>query len=248
MTRRRHVLVAAATAASLTLALTVADLVVERKAEEKIVEVAECRLGDASDVTADLGDTLAGLRTVTGRVGTVHIHAGRVHRAGVDMALQASLYGVSTDGGATSGSASATVSYAQLGERLDGGAGGMRPGSDGTHLTLTGTAGDLGVPVTVLTDLSTTAHSVTITPAAVSLMGREVPVSALSSLPGAAQLAGKLKPRKIDMGKLPEGARLTGARPGPEGLTLDFGLSAKDVAGANRETAATACAPTSEKA
>ncbi|MFE6484013.1 LmeA family phospholipid-binding protein [Streptomyces sp. NPDC057757] len=245
MTKRRRVLIAVATLASLTLVLTAADLLVEREAEEEIVKVAGCRLGDASDVTAELGDTLAGLKAVTGRIGTVHISAGRVHRDDMDMAVRASLYGVSTDGAVSSGSVQATVPYTELGKRLDGEVADMRPGSDGTRLTLDGTVGDLGLPVTVLTDLSTTSSSVTVTPTAVRLMGREVPLSALSSLPGAAAMGDRLKPRTIDVDDLPKGVRLTGARPGADGLTLDIGLSAEAMAAAHADDT---CAPGAKEA
>ncbi|MFF3208079.1 MULTISPECIES: DUF2993 domain-containing protein [unclassified Streptomyces] len=229
MTKRRRALIAATTAASLVAVLTGVDLFVERKVEDKIAELAKCRLGDASSVSAQLGDAFAGLKAVTGSIGTVQIDAGRVRREDLDMTVHASLYGVSADGGATSGTASATVSYAQLGKRLDGDAGTARLGSDGTHLTLTATVGDLGVPVTVLMDLSTTSQSVTMTPTTVSLLGRDMPISSVSALPGAAAMTDKLKPRTIDIDKLPAGTRLTGARPNADGLSLEFSLSPKDL-------------------
>ncbi|WP_405771916.1 DUF2993 domain-containing protein [Streptomyces sp. NBC_00080] len=249
MNKRRRALIAVSAAASLVLALTGVDLYVERRVEDKIAEVAACRLGDASDISAELGDAFAGLKAATGGIGTVHISAGRVHRDDFDMAVRASLYGVSASGGITSGTASATVSYTQLGKRLDGDAGTMRLGSDGTHLTLTGTAGDLGMPFTVLVDLSTTSHAVTTTPTVVTLLGRELPVSALSSLPGGSAIKDKLEPRTINIDKLPAGARLTGAHPAADGLTLEFSLSPKDLAAADGGAGdAASCASDSETA
>ena len=93
---------------------------------------------------------------------------------------------------------------------------------DGTRLTITGATGGAGMPVTVVTKLSTTSHSVVITPASVLLFGREVPVSALSALPGGSGLAGRLKPRTIDIPDLPRGTALVGAHAESTGLVLDF--------------------------
>lgn len=230
--RRKTAVLALACPAVLALALTTVDLAAEHRAKDRIVEAARCRLGTASHVSASLSDPLAGLRAVAGDVGTVHVHADQVHRHGVDMTLQADLYGVSSAGRATGGSATATIAYAELGKRLGDGTGALTPGSDGTHLTLTGTTGRAGMPVTVVTDLSTTSHSITITPSTVSLLGRQMPVSALSSLPGTSAFADKLKPRTISVDGLPHGVRLAGAD--DHGLALRFSLTPADLASGKR--------------
>ncbi|MEU0227249.1 DUF2993 domain-containing protein [Streptomyces sp. NPDC006284] len=247
MNKRRRVYVTAACATTLALAGVGTDLLVERKAEQRVAEAAGCRLG--ADVDAELRSSFAGLRALTGRVGTVHLSAPRMRREDLDMALQADLYGVSTDGGASGGSAAVSVTYAELGKRLDrsgeaDGMAGMTLGSDGTRLTLSGTAGALQVPVSVRMDLSTTSHAVTLTPRAVNMLGREVAVSALSALPGAAEFADKLKPRTIEIGKLPAGVRLTGAEAASDGLLLRFGLTPEELSGDK----GAACAPEGKQA
>ncbi|MCX4919026.1 DUF2993 domain-containing protein [Streptomyces sp. NBC_00687] len=239
MNKRRRLYLAAGCVAALTLMVAGTDLLVERKAEEKIAEAVECRLNGASDVHAELGSAFAGLRAVAGTVGTVHISAGHVRHGGFDVALAANLYGVSTGGDAASGSATATVGYADLGKRLGGAQGGMTPASDGTHLVLTGTVGDSGMPVTVVTDLSTTSHAVTVTPSSVSVLGKQLSVSALGALPGASGIADGLKPRTIDIGTLPAGVRLTDARAAADGLVLRFSLSPDDLQKGESGTACT---------
>ncbi|WP_420309193.1 LmeA family phospholipid-binding protein [Streptomyces sp. YS-B37] len=225
MNKRRRPYLTAGCVAALTLAVVGTDLLVERKAEERIAEAVECRLAGASDVHVELGSEFAGLRAVAGTVGTVHIGAEHVRHEGFDVALAANLYGVSTDGDATSGSAAATVAYAELGERFGSARGGMTPASDGTHLVLTGTAGKTEMPVTVVTDLSTTSHAVTITPSSVSVLGERLSVSALAAMPGASGVADGLKPQTIELGALPAGVRLTGASAATDGLVLRFALS-----------------------
>ena len=92
------------------------------------------------------------------------------------MDVDVHLRDVST-GGATSGdTAFVTIAYDSLDRSagLRGGAdaavGGLKTGTDGTRLTLTGKAGGTGLPVTVGTTLSTTSHSLPITPASVLVL------------------------------------------------------------------------------
>lgn len=48
--------------------------------------------------------------------------------------------------------------------------GGLKTGTNGTRLTLTGKAGGTGLPVTVGTTLSTTSHSLPVTLASVLVL------------------------------------------------------------------------------
>ncbi|MFD9306478.1 DUF2993 domain-containing protein [Streptomyces sp. NPDC060048] len=204
-------------------AAAAADVYVEGEIERRVSEAVACRLDTAGGVDVELEGALAGLGALTGTVGTVRVTAEGVHHQGADVDFAATLRGVSTDGRTEGGSATATVAYKQLAARMGEEGQGVELGSDGSRLTVTGGAG--GLPVTVVADLSTTANTVTITPATVSLLGRQVPVGALSSFPGAARVADKLEPRTVEIPDLPEGARLTGARAGAAGLVLDFALS-----------------------
>ncbi|MCT9007688.1 DUF2993 domain-containing protein [Streptomyces sp. NPDC054766] len=226
MSHRRRVVVTAICLTAAVVGAAATDLVVERKVRNRVAEAAECRLGATRGVQVDLDDTLAGLEALTGTVGGVHVSAEGVRRQGTDMDVDVHLRDVSTGGATSGGTATATIAYGALDETVgaQGGAdaSGLKTGTDGTHLTLMGAAGSTGMPVTVVTNLSTTAHSLTITPADVQILGREVPVSALSALPGAAGFADKLKPRTIDIHKLPDGATLVGAHAGSDGLVLDF--------------------------
>lgn len=109
----------------------------------------------------------------------------------------------------------------------------MKVGGDANGLTLTGSVGDLGLPVTVHTRLATTATSLTLTPTTVSVLGRDLPVDTLGSLPVAGglvdRIAERLAPRTIDIDDLPAGARLTAARPTASGLELNFSLSTESI-------------------
>lgn len=233
MSRRRRVTLTAICLTAAVAGAATADLVVEHRVRHRVAETAQCRLGAVKGVRVDLDDTLAGLEALTGTVGAVDISADGVRRQGTDMDVDVHLRDVSTGGATSGGTATATIAYPALdrtvGARGGAGAGvsGLKTGTDGSRLTLTGAAGGAGMPVTVVTDLSTTAHSLTITPADVQILGRELPVSALSALPGAAGFADKLKPRTIDIRKLPDGATLVGAHPGSDGLVLDFKVASR---------------------
>lgn len=243
--RRTPVLLTAGIAATLA-AIFIADVVVEHTAQDRIARAAGCRLQARGPVTAELTGTLAGLRALTGQVGSVHLAAEGVHRADTDMDVSAELYDVTRDGGMSGGRATATIPYGSLQKRLtDSGQGaegieGMKIGGDAKGLTLTGTVGGLGLPVTVHASTSTTATSLTITPTTVTVLGRELPMATLSGLPGAAGLTERLAPRTVEVGDLPDGVRITGARTTGTGLSLDASLSgssASDAAG-NRCTSA----------
>lgn len=227
MSHRRRVVITAICLTAAVAGAVTTDLVVEHKVRGRVARTAQCRLGVTGGVQVDLDDTLAGLKALTGRVGSVHVRADGVRRQGTDMDVDVYLRDVSTGGATAGGTATATIAYGALDRTAadkaaaEATAGGLKTGTDGTHLTLTGTAG-AGLPVTVVTRLSTTAHSLTITPADVRVLGREVPVSALSALPGAGRFADKLKPRTIDIPKLPAGTAFVGAHAASEGLVLEF--------------------------
>ncbi|MFG2310560.1 LmeA family phospholipid-binding protein [Streptomyces sp. NPDC048566] len=228
MSRRRRVVITALCLTAVLAAAGTADVVVEHRVRGRVAEAAACRLGATRGVQVDLDGTLAGLRALTGTIGTVHVGADGVRRRGADFDVDVYLRDVSTGGSSSGGTATATVGYAALDRTADarGAADGLKTGTDGTHLTLSGTAGGTGMPVTVVTKLTTTAHSLTITPATVRVLGRDLPVSTLSALPGAGAFADRLKPRTIDIGKLPDGATLTGAHAAEDGLVLDFDVAA----------------------
>ncbi|MCJ0874337.1 DUF2993 domain-containing protein [Streptomyces sp. AP-93] len=239
--RRTPVLATAGLAAALA-GVFVADVAVEHTAQGRIARAAGCRLQARGPVTAELSGTFAGLRTLTGRLGSVHLAADGVRRADADtdMDIKADLYDVTRDGGISGGRATATIPYEALQKRLAdsgeaaAGADGLTVGGDAKGLTLTGTVGGLGLPVTVHASTSATAAGLTITPTTVTVLGRELPIATVSALPGAAGLAERLAPRTVDVGELPEGVSLTGARATGEGLTLDASLTksaASDTAG-----------------
>ncbi|MFE2303396.1 hypothetical protein ACFXAW_34965 [Streptomyces sp. NPDC059445] len=226
MNRRRRYAVTAIGLTVVVAAAVTTDLFVEHKVRGRVAETAACRLGTTKGVRVDLDDTLAGLKALTGTVGAVHVSAEGVRRQGTDMDVDAHLRDVSTGGATSGGTATATIAYAALDHTagLRGGAGteGLKTGTDGTRLTLTGSAGATGLPVTVATTLSTTSHGLTITPKSVLVLGREVPVSELSALPGAGGLAARLKPRTVEIKELPRGTALVGAHAEGAGLVLDF--------------------------
>lgn len=237
--RRTPVLVTAGMAVALA-GVCVADAVVEHTAQNRIARAAGCRLQARGPVTAELSGAFAGLRALTGQVGSVRLAAEGVRRADTDMDIEADLYDVTRDGGMSGGRATATIPYAALQKRLAdsaeaaAGADGLKVGGDAKGLTLTGTVGGLGLPVTVHASTSATATGLTITPTTVTVLGRELPIATVSRLPGAAGLTERLAPRTVDVGDLPEGVSLTGARATDAGLTLDASLaksSASDTAG-----------------
>lgn len=240
--RRTPVLVTAGIAVALTAGVCVADVVVERAAQDRIARAAGCRLQARGPVTAELSGAFAGLRVLAGQVGSVHLAADGVRRADTEMDIEADLYDVTRDGGMSGGRATATIPYEALQRHLtdpgQGAAGvdGLTVGGDAKGLALTGTVGGLGLPVTVHASISATATGLTITPTTVTVLGRELPMATLGALPGADGLAEQLAPRTVDVGDLPDGVRLTGARTTGTGLTLDASLaksSAPDAEGGN---------------
>ena len=220
--RRRHKTVAAALAAAVTLGAVGADLGIEHVAGRRMARAISCRLKPAGPVRARLTDPLAGLQALGGSLGTAQIDADGIRRAGTELDLRIVLHGVTTGGSYRTGTATATIPYAALQQRLSQGRNsGLTLGSDGTGLTLTATAGQLGFPVTVNTALTVTPHSFTITPTTVTLMGQQLPVTVLDRLPGASStLTARLAPHTIDLAQLPAGAELASAQAGPSGLSL----------------------------
>ncbi|MFE9560427.1 LmeA family phospholipid-binding protein [Streptomyces sp. NPDC006487] len=243
--RRTPALIAAGTVITL-VGVFVADVAVEHSAQDRIARAAGCRLQARGPVTAELSGAFAGLRALTGQVGSVHLAAEGVRRADTDMDIKADLYDVTRDGGISGGRATATIPYEALQKRLAdseeaaAGAEGLTVGGDAKGLTLTGTVGTLGLPVTVHATTSTTAAGLTITPTTVTVLGRELPIATVSGLPGAAGLAERLAPRTVEVGDLPEGVSLTGARTTGAGLSLDASLAksaASDTDGKDCEAA-----------
>ncbi|MEU3192936.1 hypothetical protein ABZ686_20385 [Streptomyces sp. NPDC006992] len=228
MKTRRIVLVTVSALAAVVAAGGGANAFVEHEAQQRATEAVRSELGDsASGVHAELTDPLAGLKTLTGRVGTVHISADEVRREGTSFAVDAALHGVSTDGSAHSGSATVTVGYDELAEQLPEPVRDMKPGTDGSHLTLSGPVGGLGIPVTVLNTVSASPDGgLIITPKSVRVMGQQLRIDTLTSLPGMDGFADQLGPRTVSLkDELPEGVRLTGAEAAEKGLALSFDLS-----------------------
>ncbi|MEV7725316.1 LmeA family phospholipid-binding protein [Streptomyces sp. NPDC087917] len=232
MNKRRRIALIASTCLVAVAALGVTDTVVEGRAERRVADAAGCRLDAAKGVHVDLTEPLAGLRALTGSVGTVRIEADGVRRQDMDLKVTAVLHGVSTDGSTSGGAATATAPYDQLAAGQAGrdpGLAGLKAGTDGAHLTLTGStggAGGGGLPVTVTADLTTTSNSVTVTPATLTVLGQRIPVGSVTSLPGAARFADRLAPRTLPVTGLPEGAEITGARATADGLAVDLSLPA----------------------
>ncbi|MCU4745391.1 MULTISPECIES: LmeA family phospholipid-binding protein [unclassified Streptomyces] len=222
----RRVTLAAISLTVLTATAATANVVIGDKVKQRIADIAACRLDTATEVAVDLDRPLAGLGATTGHIGDVRISADDVRRQGMELDVEAQLHDVSTRGTSSGGTASATISYSELGRHLPDANGGMTPGTDGAHLTLNGNLGTMGLPFAVVTDLSTTQDSVLITPTLVAVMGREIPVERVSSMPGASELADRLQPRAIEVEHLPGGTAITGAHATDRGLTLDFSLNA----------------------
>ncbi|MER5793358.1 DUF2993 domain-containing protein [Streptomyces sp. NPDC001980] len=235
---RRTPLILAFGLCTLIVAAAAVDLTAGGTAQRRVARAVACRLTPTGPVTAQLTDSLAGLRVLTGHLGTVRVTADGVHRGGTDMNVEAVLRNVTAHGATDGGSATATITYRTLGKRMGGAAAGMSVGAEGTGLALSGTPAGTGLPVTVHTAIATTSDSLTITPTRVSMFGRAVPVSTLSSVPSASGLAQSLEPRTITLPDLPARARLDAARPDSTGLVLRFSIP--HTAGLSKATAAPA--------
>lgn len=221
--RRTSLLLTAALVATTAAAAAVTDATVAHAAGQRIARAAACRLKPSGRVDAGLDSALGGLTALTGSLGGVHIDATGVQRDHSDFDLHVALDNVTTSGSYSSGTATATVPFGSLQQRLGSGHSGMTVGSDGSGLTLTGTAGQFGLPVVVHTALTTSADSLTVTPTTVTVMGRDVPVSTLESFSGTSSLTGRLAPHTVDL-SLPPGAGLRSARAGSAGLVLVVAL------------------------
>ncbi|MFJ5614029.1 LmeA family phospholipid-binding protein [Streptomyces sp. NPDC093221] len=237
--RRRRLVVTAVVAALLTGAATAVDLAVEHTARGRIAEAVACRLKPTGPVTAELTSAFAGLRVLTGNLGSAHIAADGVRRGDTEVNVAVDLHDVSTDGTTSGGTATATIAYAELQKRLaarDGKVAGLAVGGDGGGLVLTGSIGGLRLPITVHTRVTTGKDGLTVTPTTVRVLGRDVAVADLASLPGGGDLAGRLGPRTVALPELPDGVRLTGARTDGTGLALSLEL-ARGAAGKDKDAA-----------
>lgn len=218
--RRKPLLLISGLTAAVLATAGIADTVLEHTVQQRIAQAASCQLRPSGPVTADLNGTLAGLRVLGGDVGTVRIDADQVRRDGVDANVAAVLNGVTTDGAITGGTATATIGYAQLQRQLAAQEPDLVLGGDGSKLTATGTVDGIPLPLTVDIAVSTTPSSLTATPTGITVLGRTIPVSKLSALPGASSLSGQLKPRTVALPTMPDGVRLTAAHPDSTGLAL----------------------------
>ncbi|MGW5255819.1 LmeA family phospholipid-binding protein [Streptomyces sp. NPDC004012] len=226
MRRRAPLVITAALAAVGVTAAAITDTAAASTAQQRVVHAVRCNLHPTGAVTAHLTDTLAGLHTLSGSLGTVHVTADGVPRAGTRLNVDAVLHGVTTHGSTSGGTATATVPYSALRRHLGTAAADPSIGTDGTGLTLTVPVASLGLLMTVTTTLTTTATSITLTPTTVSFLGQTRSVSALAKTPGSTGLAASLKPNTITLGRLPAGARLTAARPDQGGLALQLAIPA----------------------
>lgn len=233
--RRRKALTVTAAATAAVLLAGGADLLLEHTARQRIVAAAACRLGPAGAVSARLSGSLAGLRLLTGDVGTVRIDARDVRRDGASMSVAAELYGVTTKGRSRGGRATATIPYEQLARRLGGGIAGLRPGPDGSGgLAMTGTLAGIPLPVTVHAAISVGDGKVTVTPTNVAILGEVFGVDRLGQSPQTAALTGRLAPRKVTVPQLPSGVALVRAATAPDGLRLSLSISGSGVAHASK--------------
>lgn len=224
--RRRPLAVTAGVLAAVVVLAAAADVLLERTARERIARAARCQLRPTGPVSAELSGSLAGLRLLTGRVGTVHIEAEDVRRGGTSLSVAADLHEVTTKGRTSGGSATATISYDELRKRLGSAAAGLMPGDDGHGgLVLTGTFVGIPLPVTVHTRITTAADSLTVAPTDVSILGENFALDRLAARPNTAGLAAKLKPRTVRAPELPAGVRLTGTHAGSDGLGLTLSIS-----------------------
>ncbi|MGW7822062.1 hypothetical protein ACWGLF_28975 [Streptomyces puniciscabiei] len=219
-------LVLAATAAALALLTSATDLWVEHRTEERIVARAARRLKPGGPVHADLTTPLAGLRTLGGDVGDVEVRAKGVHRQHVVLDVTVRLKDVTTNGDSAGGTATAIIGYDQVTRRLGAPGSGLTAGGEDGDLILAGSVGRMGLPVTVRTTLSTTAHAFTITPTTVTVLGRSVAVDDLAELPATSGLRDELERRTVAVTTLPHGVALTSAHAAADGLVLDFSIAA----------------------
>ncbi|MEZ0110126.1 hypothetical protein ABH920_004141 [Catenulispora sp. EB89] len=223
--RRRSTVITAGVVALALVVVLIANGVIKHVAEGRIAHLATCRLQATGPVHAALPGTFAGLGAVFGSVGDVHVQADGVPRDGVTAHVDAVLHDV-TPGGATSGgTAIATTPYSAITQQLVQMSGLTDPtmAADGTTgLLITGSRA--GLPVTVHATISTSPDSFTITPTTVRVLGRNVSVAGLQSIPLVKDLAHQLDPKVFALPNLPDGATLTTVQAGASGLSLDFSV------------------------
>jgi len=225
LSRRKPLVVVAAVLAGVLILSGGANVLLARTARQRIERAAMCKLRPAGRITADLSGRLAGLRLLTGTVGTVRIHAQDVRRGGMRMSVVADLRNVTTNGRTAGGTATATVAYDDLRARLGDAAAGLRPGTDGHgKLVLTGTLAGLPLPVTVHTRITVAADRVTVTPTTVSVLGEDFPLDRLAARPDGAGLARRLRPRTVTVPQLPTGVRLETVTAADGGLVMALSL------------------------
>lgn len=222
--RRRSSVIAMAAIVLVVVVVLVADVVIKHVAEQRIAKVATCRLQATGSVGARLPGTFAGLGAVVGSVGDVHVSADGVARDGVAAHVDAVLHGVTTGGATSGGTAVATAPYSAMRQQLVQMSGLTDPvmSADGAGLVIVGSRS--GIPVVVHASISTSPDALTVTPTTVRVLGRDIPVASLTSIPLIKDLARQLDPKVFALPGLPDGAVLTGARPGQSGLSLDFSI------------------------
>ncbi|KIE28552.1 hypothetical protein LK08_02550 [Streptomyces sp. MUSC 125] len=230
--RRNRIRVLAAITAALAALTGATDLLVEHRAEERIVTQASRRLKPEGTVRADLTTPLAGLRTLGGEVGDVEVSAKGVRRQHAVMDVSVRLKDVTTDGNSAGGTGTATIGYDQVTRRLGALGNGLTAAAQGGDLTLSGSVGRLGLPVTVRAKLTTTPDTFTITPTTVNVLGRTMAVDDIAALPAASGLRDQLEPRTVAVTGLPHGVALTSAHAAGNGLVLAFSIAPGPTPGA----------------
>ncbi|MFA7759128.1 LmeA family phospholipid-binding protein [Streptomyces sp. NRRL B-2790] len=216
----------AAVTAALAGLVCATDLLVEHRTEGRVAARASHRLNPRGPVHVDLTTPLAGLRTLGGEVGDVDVSAQGVRHQDTTVDVSVSLKDVTTDGDSAGGTATATVGYDQVTRRLDALGDGLTADADGGDLMLHGSVGRLGLPVTVRAKVSTTSHTLTVTPTTLDILGRSTAVDDLASLPAASGLRDELAPRTVPVTGLPHGVALTSAHAADTGLVLSFSIAA----------------------
>jgi hypothetical protein len=234
--RKRPLLITAIVAVVLLLLLVAANFAVVQVAQGRISDRLGCRFGDSADIDVSVAGGWNGLGVLRGDLGDVRVTAKGAKAGAATADVDAHVAGVGIQDktlSSTGGELSATVAFADLSQLIS--AAGGKPvdvkGYGGQLMLAAGGDAGLAGQIALLSQVSVEPRLLRLTPTAVVLGERQIPVEQARSLiasrsPDAAK---SLAVRDIPLTSLPESVQLTAATVTSTGLTVKATLSALDL-------------------
>ena len=221
--RRRALVLTSIIGAAVLVALAAADLVVVHVAESRLSAQLACRFGSSADLGVSVAGGWNGPGILLGHFGEVTVTAKGISAGGATADIDAGVADVQKKSGTVStgaGEVSAVITFADLSTMVSA-AGSKAVDVHGYGDQLMMSAGGSG-QLSLLSQVGVAAHTMRLTPTAIVLGERQIPVETARTLLAARspETAKALDVREISLAKLPASVQLTAATVGPTGLTV----------------------------